>query len=167
MVSSETTANWEWFLKLFRDNALHDRQVFYISDRNTGLRSEFRDIFYTPIHFFCLYHLQINPKSKFAKGWTKEKLTQLIVHFKESAYAPKWEFFNKKITLLKEVGDTLAEEWLSDLPYEKWVVSHYSYMLRYGEMTSNVVESFNAWMKEECEMFVTQMIDCIRQKLNE
>ncbi|KAL8465283.1 hypothetical protein ACS0TY_034691 [Phlomoides rotata] len=59
----------------------------------------------------------------------------------------------------------MAEEWLEELPVEKWSIAYSPHMQRYGEMTSNAAESFNSWIREARELPITYMIDSIRKGL--
>ncbi|KAL8472834.1 hypothetical protein ACS0TY_029888 [Phlomoides rotata] len=45
IVSCENTENWLWFLSKLRDSLIHDKTVYYISDRNAGLLSAFPSVF--------------------------------------------------------------------------------------------------------------------------
>ncbi|KAL8491688.1 hypothetical protein ACS0TY_023331 [Phlomoides rotata] len=54
IVSAETTDNWVWFLKKLRDFVHHDKQVFYISNRNCGLMSAF-----PYLNFLCIFIVYI------------------------------------------------------------------------------------------------------------
>lgn len=97
----------------------------YVSDLNTGLMSLFPTVYDEPLHFlFCLYHLMINLKDHKCVGWNSEKCTNLVKMFKECVYAPNIRIFNEKVATFKEIGGKKTEEWLLELPYDKWVVAH-------------------------------------------
>ncbi|KAL8505832.1 hypothetical protein ACS0TY_016892 [Phlomoides rotata] len=68
-------------------------------------------------------------------------------HFKECAYAPNRRIFEEKLAIFKEVGGSIVEEWLEQLPYDKWALAYSPHITRYGEMTSNVSELFNSWSR--------------------
>lgn len=87
--------------------------------------SVFQNVFDISVHFFCLYHMQINLKEKLDKGWTKEKRAQMGIYLRECAYELNRCIFNEKIAISKEVGGESAEEWLVDLLYKKWAAVHY------------------------------------------
>ncbi|KAL8481517.1 hypothetical protein ACS0TY_027868 [Phlomoides rotata] len=86
-------------------------------------------------------------------------------HFKACAYAPNRVIFEEKLAIFKEVGGSIAEEWLEQLPYDKWALAYSSHITRYGEMTSNAAESFNFWIREARSLPITFMIDVIRSKI--
>ncbi|KAL6511790.1 hypothetical protein OROGR_021387 [Orobanche gracilis] len=139
IVSAENTSNWVWFLEKLRDLVHREKEICYLSDRNTGLMSAF------------------------PKGWTNDQRENLGVHFKNCAYAPNIRIFNEKVAIFKAVGGRAAEEWISELPLDKWAVAHSPNIKRYGEMTSNAAEQFNAWIKEARSLPITYMIEHIRR----
>ncbi|KAL6561792.1 hypothetical protein OROMI_017393 [Orobanche minor] len=65
------------------------------------------------------------------------------------------------------VGGKVAEEWISELPLDKWAVAHSPNIKRYGEMTSNAAEQFNAWIKEARSLPITYMIEHIRRGISQ
>ncbi|KAH7853109.1 hypothetical protein Vadar_033368 [Vaccinium darrowii] len=83
-----------------------------------------------------------------------------------AAYALNVVIFDNLIAELKEGGGDKVISFLSDLPNENWCHAHFPGK-RYDELTSNLVESFNNWIKDECHLPVTQLLDCIRLKLME
>ncbi|KAL6584627.1 hypothetical protein OROMI_003916 [Orobanche minor] len=167
IVSAENTSNWVWFSEKLRDNVHHEKEICYLSDRNTGLMSAFPKVFTYPTHLFCLYHLLANLRGRFTKGWTNDQRENLGVHFKNCAYAPNIRIFNEKLAIFKAVGGKVAEEWISELPLHKWAVAHSPNIKRYGEMTSNAAEQFNAWIKEARSLPITYMIEHIRRGISQ
>lgn len=126
----------------------------------------FNTVFEKPILFFCLYHLVTNLKGRFKSGWNKDKKEKMFKHFKQCAYAPNACIFLEKITLFKEAGGRIVEEWLEDLPVEKWAIAFTIHVLRYGEMTLNTAESFNKWILDARSMPITLMMNVIQKKKN-
>ncbi|KAL6547182.1 hypothetical protein OROMI_022903 [Orobanche minor] len=124
IVSAENTSNCVWFLEKLRDFVHHEKEICYLSDRNTGLMSAFPKVFTNPTHLLCLYHLLANLRGRFTKGWTNDQRENLGVHFKNCAYAPNIRIFNEKLAIFKAVGGKVAEEWISELPLHKWAVAH-------------------------------------------
>ncbi|KAL8510111.1 hypothetical protein ACS0TY_017072 [Phlomoides rotata] len=122
VISTENTINWAWFLKKLRDNIKHEKHIFYIFDHNLGLMAAFPMVFDEPIHFLCLYHLLTNLKGRFFSGWSNTHQTTLGIHFKDCAYPPTKRIFDENVVIFKEVGGKIAEDWLTQLPYEKWVM---------------------------------------------
>ncbi|KAL6584999.1 hypothetical protein OROMI_004288 [Orobanche minor] len=167
IVSAENTSNWVWFLEKLRDFVHHEKEICYLSDRNTGLMSAFPKVFTNPTHLFGLYHLLANIRGHFTKGWTNDQRENLGVHFKNCAYAPNIRIFNEKVAIFKAVGGKVAEEWIGELHLHKWAVAHSPNIKRYGEMTSNAAEQFNAWIKEARSLPITYMIEHIRRGISQ
>lgn len=74
---------------------------------------------------------------------------------------PTFGYLKRNWPFLRKWGGKVAEEWIDELPKEKWVVSYSLQIKCYGEMTSNPAEQFNAWIKEARSLPITHMIDHI------
>ncbi|KAH7834878.1 hypothetical protein Vadar_020569 [Vaccinium darrowii] len=61
-------------------------------------------------------------------------------------------------------GGTKVSNFLENLPVKHWSTVHFS-GCRYGEMYSNVAESFNSWIKDERYLPVRNLVDAIRVKI--
>ena len=82
----------------------------------------------------------------------------------ECAYAPTISLFNEKISSLRREGGPNVDRFLANLPYEHWANAHFRGN-RYGEMSSNVAESFKAWITKARYLPITSMINTIRGQL--
>lgn len=122
-------------------------------------------LFTRPVHFFCLYHLYTNLKGLFKGGWSNEFRKKMVGLLKQCAYAPTKAIFNKCLDDFIESGQGLAKKFLEDLPFDKWAVSHSPDFFWYGEMTSNVAESLNNWIKDIRGLPVIFMLDIIRRNI--
>ncbi|XP_028077880.1 uncharacterized protein LOC114279806 [Camellia sinensis] len=85
----------------------------------------------------------------------------LVSSLGDCAYEPTVIGFYEKLAILKEEGKQRAHNFSKGLAPEHWANSYFRDM-RYGEMTSNAVESFNNWIKETHNLPITQMVDTIR-----
>ncbi|KAH7861768.1 hypothetical protein Vadar_030594 [Vaccinium darrowii] len=65
---------------------------------------------------------------------------------------------------LCEVGGEKAKEFISFVSYDHWA-NAYFFGKRYGEMSSNAVESFNSWIREARKMPILQCVDEIRVQI--
>ncbi|KAL8527870.1 hypothetical protein ACS0TY_005623 [Phlomoides rotata] len=93
-------------------------------------------------------------------GWSNTHRTTLVIHFKDCAYASTKRIFDEKVAIFKEMGGKIAEEWLTQLSYEKWGVAYSPHITRYSEMTSNTMN--NLCMDPGAMAFpITHMIDSI------
>ncbi|XP_028056777.1 uncharacterized protein LOC114260788 [Camellia sinensis] len=61
-------------------------------------------------------------------------------------------------------GGSRVEKFLDDISYDRWSNAYFRGQ-RFGEMWSNVAESFNLWIREECHLSITKLIDSVRIKL--
>ena len=56
------------------------------------------------------------------------------------------------------------DRFLDNLPYENWANAHFKGK-HYSDMTSNAVESFNAWIIKAQILSITSMVDTIRGQI--
>ncbi|KAI8554876.1 hypothetical protein RHMOL_Rhmol05G0131000 [Rhododendron molle] len=71
---------------------------------------------------------------------------------------------DKLLSKLKQDGGVKITEFLSRLENEHWCHPYFPGK-RYGELTSNLVECFNNWIRKERRLPITQLVDKIRLKL--
>ncbi|XP_039118051.1 uncharacterized protein LOC120253919 [Dioscorea cayenensis subsp. rotundata] len=167
IVDNEMDANWTWFLSKLGDTIYNDDEyvklITFISDRSKGLINAVAKIFPSSPHAYCLRHLEANfMKANVRLGKSlKERYWSILSRIAFSC--AEREFDDTIADLLNTSVD--AHQWLmqkSDLAY--WA----NYIFkgeRWGEMYSNVAESFNAWIKEALHLPVINMLDSIRFKL--
>ncbi|XP_028092315.1 uncharacterized protein LOC114292530 [Camellia sinensis] len=88
----------------------------------------------------------------------------LVSSLGDCAYELTMVGFHEKLKKLKEEDKQRAHSFFKELAPEHWVNSYFRGM-RYGEMTSNVVESFNNWIKKARNLPITRLVDTIRTQL--
>ncbi|CAL5337493.1 unnamed protein product [Camellia sinensis] len=88
----------------------------------------------------------------------------LVSSLADCACEPTVVGFHEKLAKLKEESKQRAHDFFKDLAPEHWANSYFRGM-RYGEMTSNAVKSFNNWIKEARNLPITQMVDTICTQL--
>ncbi|KAL7209198.1 hypothetical protein ACSBR1_030856 [Camellia fascicularis] len=88
----------------------------------------------------------------------------IVSKFSECAYAPTKTSFHFKLNELKSEGGDIVQVFLRSLPYENWSDAYFAGK-RYGEMYSNVAESFNSWIREARHLPITNLVDMIRLQI--
>ncbi|XP_058192043.1 uncharacterized protein LOC131309420 [Rhododendron vialii] len=149
IVDGETYKNWRWFLEHLRSILAPGRDITSISDRHMGLLMARRDKRNLRDHL---------------KGTTRAYRKRVVGEFVRCAYAPTQEIFHQNMTKLLSRDDGKVEEFLTNLRYENWSNAFF-WGQRYDEMTSNVVESFNAWIEGERHLPITILVDELRKKI--
>ncbi|XP_026396003.1 uncharacterized protein LOC113290636 [Papaver somniferum] len=84
--------------------------------------------------------------------------------FKQCFYSSTHEGFHQGMQKLKDMGCDGLHKFLSDLPVECWFNAH-CLSCRYGDMCSNIAESFNSWIKEAKGMPIATLVNWIRLKI--
>ncbi|KAH7850764.1 hypothetical protein Vadar_002666 [Vaccinium darrowii] len=97
-------------------------------------------------------------------GLETKRKKHIMALFHRCAYAPTVTEFDKLLSKLKADGGQKVIDFLSTLANDHWC-HPYFVGKRYGELTSNLVESFNSWIKKERHLPITQLVDRIRVKL--
>ncbi|KAH7857636.1 hypothetical protein Vadar_014855 [Vaccinium darrowii] len=97
-------------------------------------------------------------------GLETKRKKHIMALFHRCAYAPTIAEFDKLLGKLKADGEPKVIEFLSRLANEHWC-HPYFVGKRYGELTSNLVECFKSWIKNEHRLPITQLVDTIRVKL--
>ncbi|KAL6189021.1 hypothetical protein ACLB2K_040411 [Fragaria x ananassa] len=88
----------------------------------------------------------------------------MVSMFNYCAYASTKEQFVEELSRFKKVGGKIAVKFLASLPNEN-LSNAYFPGKRYGEMCSNIAESFNSWVKEERELPIYELVDSIHLKV--
>ncbi|KAL2479640.1 SWIM-type domain-containing protein [Abeliophyllum distichum] len=163
-IDSENYDNWLWFLEQLRSIVQSTRELTFVSDRNVGLMEALPKTFPKSNHFF-LQHFKGNLRDKFSGGGFSNSYRERMVWlFRECAHAPTIALFNQKLEVLKREGGAIVQRFLDGLPFENWSNAH-SVGCRYGGMSSNAAESFNAWIVDCRSLPITRMVDMLRIKL--
>ncbi|XP_039145515.1 uncharacterized protein LOC120282728 [Dioscorea cayenensis subsp. rotundata] len=167
IVDNETDDNWTWFISTLGDAIYgeddYHKIITFISDRSKGLVNAIAKVFPSAPHGYCLRHLQANflkANGHLGKG-SKDECWRLVVKI---AYACTSSEYDATVGALS-AASTQAHNWL----FQKSDMMHWCNYLfrgqRWGEMYSNVAESFNAGIKEARHLHVCNMVDEIRFKM--
>ena len=165
VVDAENYDNWHWFLRKLKGILDPNRIVVFMSDRNIGLVQAMPQVFPNAMHGYCLLHLKRNLRNRL-KGKRSTTREQIVDLFSQCAYAPTIQLFDELVAALRFEGGREVDRFLSDLPYEHWANAHFPGQ-RYGEMYTNIAESFNSWISKLRHLPVAVLVDEIRVKLME
>lgn len=119
-----------------------------------------RDVFSGSPHAYCYNHLKTNLEYR-CRGIGKKIREVVLKFFQRCAYAVTKESFEEK---LRRVGGHRVDAFLRDTPKEMWATTFFDGE-RYGQMTSNACESWNAQIRDERLLPTVSMIDGVRVKL--
>jgi hypothetical protein len=132
--------------------------LVFLSDRQKGLVEGVESLFPESPHAFCLRHLQDNMHKKFPNG-------DLIDLLWEAARAKTEAEFERCMADMKAI-DPRCVDWLLD---ESRDPGHWADLYfrgkRYGHLTSNIAEAFNAKILAAREMPILAMLEEIRQQV--
>ncbi|XP_054778382.1 uncharacterized protein LOC129286445 [Prosopis cineraria] len=140
IVGSETHDDWTWFLQNIKD-ILGSLQVTIVSDRNNAIIGAVRAIFDGDRHAFCYQHVKENFSSEFNK-------------------------------VCRGMGRNSKEEALKLLDYIAYARHEHEFHIAMGNLriwdkiTTNLAESFNAWILEERRHNICVLVNEHRDKLS-
>lgn len=153
LVDGESHATWAWFLLLLQRACplISTGSVPVISDRDKGLASALRLYPRIP-HAYCLQHLKRNAQSKHPGGKPMGALLWSL------GAAPNVGLFEQLELKFRDKYPPAARYILGDnevpptCPREAWARAYFG-RPRYGQLTSNICESFNkAIVKQRGEL---------------
>ncbi|XP_028071937.1 uncharacterized protein LOC114274244 [Camellia sinensis] len=144
---------------------LDERPITFIFDQNAGFLEALPKVLPTAYHYFCLQHLKTNLRDRFSgPSFNNTFKSRIVFLFSSCAYDPTVGCFNQCLKELQDEGKWIVCRFLSNLPYDKWTNAYFKGQ-KYGEMHSNVTESFNSWIRQARHLPTTKMIDSIRLKI--
>ncbi|RVW14908.1 hypothetical protein CK203_072251 [Vitis vinifera] len=144
------------FYKKLHDALGHIDDLFVISDRHGSIEKTVHKVFPHARHGVCTYHVGQNLKTKF-KNLAIHKL------FHDAAHAYHVSEFNFIFGKL-EMIDPRTTRYLMDIGVDRWARS-YSTGKRYNIMTTGIVESLNAVLKNVRDLPVLQLVEELRNLL--
>ncbi|XP_028082822.1 uncharacterized protein LOC114284130 [Camellia sinensis] len=164
IVNAENQDNWMWFLSQLLKAVGSGRRLTFVSDRQHGLLDALSVVFPNAHHAYCFNHLKRNLIDKLVGLHTNYKLS-LIKILVKCAYAPTVTSFQHYMEKLRcIVGNGRVDSILDGLQNDKWANAFFRGK-RYGEMSSNAVESYNNWIGRARELYITCMADMIRVQI--
>ncbi|KAL7587938.1 uncharacterized protein LOC111910904 [Lactuca sativa] len=160
VVDEENHENWNWFLlelhTLLEINTENMPRLTFLSDRQKNIVEGVESKFPTAFHGFCMRHLS----ESFRKEFNNSMLVNLLW---DAANALTVMDFESKILEIEEISQEAAY-WIRRIPARLWATAYFE-GTRFGHLTANIVESFNAWILEASALPIIQMMECIRRQL--
>ncbi|RVW66338.1 hypothetical protein CK203_066281 [Vitis vinifera] len=148
VMSSKNYEDWSWFLQNLK-KVVGDKEVFIILDRHPTLFRSVPEVFGLENHTYCYHHLKENFSSFFNKHNIRgNKGKENALQFLDSiAYARLEHDYNVSMFELRKYNDTLVA-WVEENAPEYWTMSKFLKQ-RWDKMTTNLVELFNSWLRNE------------------
>ncbi|KAL6342275.1 hypothetical protein AAG906_006904 [Vitis piasezkii] len=148
LFSSENYKDWLWFLEKLK--------------MVIGIIRSVLEVFGSENHAHCYRHIKENFSNFLTKLNTKErKWKENVLQILDSiTYARLHCDYEVVMDTLRTFNHDLAK-WVEDNNPQHWVISKFKKM-RWDKMTSNLVESFNSWLRHErhhniCVFFIEHM----------
>ncbi|XP_059593539.1 uncharacterized protein LOC109122719 [Vitis vinifera] len=148
VVGSKNYEDWYWFLEKLK-GILDGREVIIISDRHQGILRSVSELFGVENHAYCYRHVKENFSSFFNRQNIRGKKGKedALLLLDNIAYARLDIDYNEAFEKLVRFNGDLAR-WVAENSPEHWAMSKFL-KKRWDKMTTNIVESFNAWLREE------------------
>ncbi|KAL5576963.1 hypothetical protein UlMin_018662 [Ulmus minor] len=156
----EDSQTWHWFLELLIEAAgrdLHHKPWCIISDRQKGLVQAVQTLLPTSSHRMCCDHILQNFQTRFKQTGLRDLLW-------EAARAANVFEYEAAMCKIKEENKS-AWQYLSLLEARNWAFHAMDPRVKCDHITSNFVESFNAWVGEERFKPPITMLEHIRSKV--
>ncbi|WKA06497.1 hypothetical protein VitviT2T_024393 [Vitis vinifera] len=148
VVGSENYEDWYWFLVKLK-GILDGQEVIIISDRHQGILRSVSELFGVENHAYCYRHVKENFSSFFNRQNIRGKKGKedALLLLDNIAYARLDIDYNEAFEKLVRFNGDLAR-WVAENSPEHWAMSKFL-KKRWDKMTTNIAESFNAWLREE------------------
>ena len=154
LVEGETAAAWSFFLKNLRTHVTPQAGICVISDRHASIDSAYNNPangWHDPpsTHVYCIRHIAQNFMREFKDNFLKQ-------HLINAGYAlnqPGFQYYRREIVL----ANSDAGRWIDNIDRAKWTRS-YDDGVRWGHMTTNLVESMNGVFKGIRNLPVTALV---------
>ena len=144
----ESNENWRAFLMALKEGAGMTKDTLFFADRPSFLANCFKEVFGADFNYFGrLQHLTRDAANWCQKeGMSPENAASIIRLIKEAAYVPSTEEYLGVMARIRDANYAVWEH-LNGLK-TLWAGIQRSH--RFGYMTSNNIESFNARIAKEC-----------------
>ncbi|MQM13635.1 hypothetical protein Taro_046559, partial [Colocasia esculenta] len=182
IADSETYDNWIWFLQNLKKALLSDRRIAFLSDRGKGLKEAIPDIFPNDHHGYCFQHIMQNFNDQCVGRYAApfKKLLRKILQ--RIAYVVTEQEYQDAMMAMK-LNSADAKEWVLRNDVDHWSHARFpgqrfassntqaicciTFCHSFGELYSNLAESFNNWIHYTRSLPILQMVDKIRVQMME
>ncbi|XP_066374632.1 uncharacterized protein [Miscanthus floridulus] len=153
---SETKENWTWFMEQLSKSIGPMENLDVYTDACKGLEAAVAKVFSNSEQGECFRHLMENMK-KYYLGDVYAKNMWPVAR----AYTPhKFKYFFDKV--VDASPDVL--NWLKEHHNLLWARSKFTTEIKCDYINNNLVESWNAWIKEHKDLHVHCLADAITEK---
>ncbi|XP_054778280.1 uncharacterized protein LOC129286281 [Prosopis cineraria] len=170
IVSGETLEDWSWFLQNVKD-ITRSLELTIVSNQNNAIIVAVQAIFGSgERHAFCYHHVKENFSTAFTKinrgkRHTSSNMKDDALKLLDAiAYARHEAEFNIAIGNLRLFCPQLAQWVETQGDIDRWAQYKFRYK-RWDNITTNLAESFNAWIVKERKHNVNVLIHEHREKL--
>ncbi|KAK4255705.1 hypothetical protein QN277_008669 [Acacia crassicarpa] len=166
IVNGETYEDWSWFLRNLKE-FIGSLQITIVSDRHNAIVGAVREVFGGSRHTFCYRHIKENFSAEFSKvcnGHRRKRKEDVLKLLDKIAYSRSDLDFVKAMGHLRSFSIDLARWVETQSDVDKWAMSRFQFR-RWDNITTNLAESFNAWLVKERRDNVCVLINEHRQKL--
>ncbi|XP_028784388.1 uncharacterized protein LOC114740413 [Neltuma alba] len=145
-------------------------QLTIVSDRLNSIIGAVQAIFGSERHAYCYRHVKENFSSEYMKlnrgrrRTSENSKEDALKVLDKVAYARLADEFDHALDDLRTMSHELYEWVINQGDVDRWALSKFSYR-RWDNITTNLAESFNAWMVRERKHNVAQMIHEHREKV--
>jgi hypothetical protein len=152
LVEGENESSWRWFLRQLKEGIVDfdDDETTLISDRDKGLQSAEDELEFAK-RAYCTQHMAANVQSRY--GIEVRRL------FVAATYARTVAQFDEAMEKLRDANGQ-AYLYVNAIDVSLWAAP-YMVAKRWGQMTSNIVESINAAHKEDRCLSCVDLLNAI------
>ncbi|KFZ19703.1 hypothetical protein V501_00553 [Pseudogymnoascus sp. VKM F-4519 (FW-2642)] len=159
VVESENSDSWTWFLRNLRHAlpTLCSEESTFMSDRDKGLSSAEQVLGRKVVIAWCCHHLKTNFTDNFGRA--------LGEVFWKIARAKTRATYDDALRLLRERNEKAAA-YLTAAEPERWAECLFPGR-RYGQETSNLVESQNQVLRFDRQLPIVELLDALWHRVME
>lgn len=153
---SETKDNWTWFMQQLAQTIGPMDNLAICTYACKGLEAAVKEVFPLAEYRECFRHLMENMKKNFHGSVYAKHMWPTA-----TAYLPdKHKYLLAKVT----TPSPNVEKWLEEHHHLKWTKSKFSPKIKCDYINNNLVESWNAWIKEYKDLPIDVLADAVREK---